>query len=272
MLIFPHAKINLGLFVKRKREDGFHEIETVFYPVMLKDVLEIITTDGTKSSFFSSGINIPGNRNSNLCIKAYELLKKRYNIPAVNMHLHKVIPTGAGLGGGSSDAAFTLRLLNEMLSLNINKDEMMSLAAQLGSDCAYFIHDEPMLAKGRGEIFSNINLDLSDYHILLIKPDLSISSAEAYSMIRPEEPQASLEEIIKTPVNDWKKFLYNDFEIPIFKKHPYIKEIKEFLYEKRAVYASMSGSGSAVFGLFNEKPNIEAEKIFKDCFCWAGKL
>ncbi len=267
MIDFPHAKINLGLFVTEKRKDAYHNIETVLFPVKLNDILEIVESEKDCTSFFSGGINIPEDNKHNLCMKAFEVLRKDYNIPSVNIHLYKNIPIGAGLGGGSADAAFTLKLLNEIFSLKISKNKLMEYAAILGSDCAFFIQDKPMLAKGRGEILFDIDVSLKDYYLMLIKPPIHLNTAKAYSLIKPKLPEKSLKEIISNPPDTWKYSLINDFEIPVFKQYPYIKSIKDFLYDNGAIYASMSGSGSAVFGIFKNKPDYLCNDSFKDCFC-----
>ncbi len=241
MVAFPPCKINLGLNVVRKRSDGFHDIETCFYPVKWTDILEVIPSE--KFEFTTSGNVIPGgNVEDNLCVRAYKLLKA----PPARIHLHKIIPTGAGLGGGSSDAAWTLRLLNDVFDLKHSKDDLKKFASQLGSDCAFFIEDVPMIGTGRGEILTKANVDLSGKFIVIIKPDIHVSTAEAYSAIVPKESPFDLNNIYS---------LKNDFEESVFKKYPAIQEIKTALYNAGASYASMSGSGSAVFGIFTQKPD-----------------
>jgi len=269
MINYPQCKINLGLNVIEKRQDGFHNLETIFYPVSLCDILEIIPSD--KNSFSLSGISIPGNPFSNLVFKAYELLKKDFNLPPVQIHLHKNIPSGAGLGGGSSDAASTIVMLNKIFSLDLSENKMMNYASCLGSDCAFFIANKPMFATGKGDIFQPVNFSLNEYYIILVKPDISVNTADAYSLIKPERKIISPKEIVKNHVEEWKNKLVNDFEKPVFKKFPKIQSIKEKLYELGALYASMSGSGSAVFGLF--KNEIFIENIFpKEYFIWQRKL
>ena len=262
MISFPNAKINLGLHITEKRPDGFHNIETVFYPVGWKDALEIIPAEkkiNRKSDvqFHSSGIRITGGSQKNSCVKAYQLMKEKFGLPPVEMHLHKVIPAGAGLGGGSADAAFTLITLDKIFNLGLKENELESLAAAIGADCAFFIRNKPVLAKGIGDQFEAIKLDLSPYRITIIKPDVHVGTASAYKNIIPRQPAISLKEIIKQPVTAWKELLVNDFETPIFRKHPIIRHIKEQLYESGALYASMSGSGSAVYGIFEEKENLK---------------
>lgn len=251
MILFPNAKINLGLNIKSKRPDGYHEIETIFYPINLCDVLEILPSN--QLTFTTSGIDIPGK--GNLCIDAYHLLREDFNIPAVHIHLHKCVPVGAGLGGGSSDAAFTLKALNEIFDLQLSSEQLRVYAEQIGADCPFFIKNKPMLATGVGEILESIELDLSAYHIVIVKPNFHVSTEEAYSLVTPNEPSSSLSDLIKNPVNEWQ--LQNDFEQSIFTKYPAIEELKNSLYEQGAVYAAMSGSGSSVFGLFESQPKLD---------------
>lgn len=251
MISFPPCKINLGLDVIEKRSDGYHNLETVFYPIPLTDVLEVIPA--ATSQFFPSGTLIPGDAKDNLCLRAYELVKKDFDLDPVAIHLHKVIPTGAGLGGGSSDAAHTLRLLNQVFELSLHKHQLQHYAQQLGSDCAFFMEDAPMLGTGRGEILSSIQLSLRGKYLVLLKPDVHVSTAEAYRGVKPMRSQPIVKDIIEQmPLKDWKKFLKNDFEASVFAAHPVIRRYKEQLYEQGAVYASMSGSGSSVFGIFDQ--------------------
>lgn len=254
MLSFPNCKINLGLHILGKRDDGFHNLETVFYPVPFKDALELIPSTNTDIEFTTTGLAVDGTAADNLCVKAYHLLKIDFpELPAVKIHLHKAIPLGAGLGGGSADAAFMLKLLNEKFKLNLSTDQLISYALQLGSDCPFFIINKPCLATGRGEMLEEIAVDLSAYKIVLINPGIHINTGWAFSNISPAQPARSIKEIIHQPVNTWKDELKNDFESAVFTAHPAIKEIKEALYTQGAVYAAMSGSGSTVFGIF--EPN-----------------
>lgn len=254
MLSFPNCKINLGLHILGKRDDGFHNLETVFYPVPFKDALELIPSTNTGIEFTATGLAVDGNAADNLCVKAYHLLKKDFpEIPTIKIHLHKAIPLGAGLGGGSADAAFMLKLLNEKFKLNLSTDQLINYALQLGSDCPFFIINKPCLATGRGEMLEEIAVDLSAYKIVLINPGIHINTGWAFSNITPAQPARSIKEIIHQPVNTWKDELKNDFESAVFTAHPAIKEIKEALYTQGAVYAAMSGSGSTVFGIF--EPN-----------------
>ncbi|MEO6894526.1 MAG: 4-(cytidine 5'-diphospho)-2-C-methyl-D-erythritol kinase [Ginsengibacter sp.] len=256
MVTFPNCKINLGLNIVGKRKDGFHDIETVFFPLPFYDVLEILTSQ-SETEFINTGIS-GGDTNNNLCIKAYELLKKDFpNLPGIKMHLHKSIPVGAGLGGGSADAAFTLSLLNKKYNLKISSQQLLVYALQLGSDCPFFLLNKPAFASGRGEILEEIKCSLTGYKILLINPGIHIITRELFQQISPSIPARNIKEIIKQPVITWKKDLVNDFEKLVFQKYPEIKKIKEELYQNNAVYASMTGTGSTVFGIFNAKEKIK---------------
>ncbi|MEP7109986.1 MAG: 4-(cytidine 5'-diphospho)-2-C-methyl-D-erythritol kinase [Ferruginibacter sp.] len=263
MLSFPNCKINLGLKITGKRQDGYHNIETVFYPVQLNDALEIIhsTAQGHPPEvlFSHSGAVIPGEEKDNLCIKAYHLLKKDFpQLPSVKIHLHKAIPMGAGLGGGSADAAFTLVTLNRKYELNLSTDQLLSYALELGSDCPFFIINEPCLATGRGEILHSIKVVLSGYRLILVNPGIHINTSWAFSQLKPVTGQLSgsvgtpelIQTIIFKPITYWKEGLINEFETPVCEKYPEIRKIKENLYENGALYASLSGSGSSVYGIF----------------------
>ncbi len=258
MIVFPNCKINLGLHILNKREDGFHNLETVFYPVDLKDALEIIpsTNLSTAIEFTSTGFPVEINGEDNICIKAYQLIKRDFpKLPLIKMHLHKAIPIGAGLGGGSADGSFTLRILNTKFNLNLSSSKLLNYAAQLGSDCPFFIINKPCFATGRGEILEEINIDLSMYKIILINPGIHVNTGWAFSQLTPALKQKSIKDIIKQPINSWKQELKNDFENPVFEKYPEIKNLKEILYDQGAIYAAMSGSGSTLFGIF-EKDTI----------------
>ncbi len=268
MISFPHCKINLGLHVVAKRSDGFHDIETCFYPVPHSDILEIIPSN--EFSFSQSGIKIPGLEKDNLCVKAFRLLQKDFKIKDVKIHLHKIIPMGAGLGGGSSDASFTLRLIDQIFSLTISIEQLKKYASQLGSDCSFFIEDHPMVGTGRGNILSSSSVNLKGYYLVLINPNIHISTAEAYSTTVPQPSKSALPKILKLPVKEWKGQLKNDFEKPVFEKYPLIGQLKEKMYLLGASYASMSGSGSSVFGLF-EKP-VDLKKDFPGMDYWSGEL
>ena len=266
MITFPPCKINLGLSVVARRPDGYHDIETCFYPLPWTDILEVIPS--AKFAFTSSGNIIPGNESENLCVKAYELLKKDYNLPEANIHLHKMIPTGAGLGGGSSDAAHTIRLLNDVFSLALPAETMQKYAAQLGSDCAFFIQDQPMEGTGRGEQLAVIQVSLKGKFMVVLKPAVHVSTAEAYSGITPSKPALAVRKILETyPMETWKDHLKNDFEPSVFQRHTVIEELKFNLYKAGAIYASMSGSGSAVFGIFENPVNVTKPA---DVIQWKG--
>lgn len=268
MICFPNAKINLGLNIVSKRPDGYHNIETVFYPVPVKDALEIVSTQ--QSSFHQTGIPVDAPAEKNLVIKALNLMKAQYKIPELEVHLMKAIPFGAGLGGGSADAAFMLKLLNDFCSLNIETNYLERMASLLGADCAFFIRNLPVFASGTGNIFESVNLSLNGYYLCLIKPDVWVSTQEAYSVIKPTKPETSLKKIITLPVEQWKDFMVNDFEKSVFAKHPVISAIKDALYEEGALYASMSGSGSSVYGIFKNPTQLKEQ--FSSCYVWEGQL
>lgn len=251
MVVYPNCKINLGLQILNKREDGFHNLETVFYPVPFRDALEIIPNNIAETEFTGTGLTVDGNATDNLCVKAYHIIKKDFpQLTDVKIHLHKTIPMGAGLGGGSADAAFMLKLLNDKFNLNLPTAQLLNYALQLGSDCPFFIINKPCYATGQGEILDEVPVDLSAYKIVLINPGIHVNTGWAFSNIAPASSKKSIKEIIKQPVTSWKDELINDFEKPVFKAHPQIQEIKETLYKQGAVYAAMSGSGSTVFGIF----------------------
>ena len=274
MLTFPNAKINLGLNITEKRPDGYHNLETVFYPVALEDALEIRTNPEAQQKFtlHQHGMEIAGNPENNLVVKAYLLLDKEFHLPPVEIHLYKHIPSGAGLGGGSSDAAFMLKLLNDHYQLGVSEEQLEVYAATLGADCAFFIRNAPTFAEGIGNIFSPIPLSLKGYQILIIKPDVFVSTREAFANIHPHHPEYSIKEAIKRPVNEWKEILINDFEDSVFPQHPVIGEIKAELYRKGAVYASMSGSGSSVYGLFEPEGTLPETDWGTNVFCFKGRL
>ena len=267
MLVFPNAKINLGLNIIKKRQDGYHELETCFYPVPWQEALEIL--EGEKTSFAVTGIDVPDD-GDNIVLKAYQLLKADYNIPSVQLHLHKVIPIGAGLGGGSADAAFTLVLLNNLFKLELKDDQLMKYAATLGADCAFFVKNKPMLAKGIGEQLENIEVSLKGKFVLMVYPNIHISTKEAYSKINPKKSEISIKQIlVENNISDWKHFLMNDFEPSLFETYPILQKIKHQLYESGALYASMSGSGSCMYGIFDENPQI----VFPDHYTiWSNRL
>jgi 4-diphosphocytidyl-2-C-methyl-D-erythritol kinase len=257
MIVFPNCKINLGLHITRKRADGYHDLETVFYPVhSYRDALECVKPADTASAdsvaFSCSGLPVAGSPDDNLCVKAWHLLKKDFpGLLPVQMHLHKEIPMGAGLGGGSADGAFALRLLNDVFRLNLTQQQLMAYALQLGSDCPFFILNKPCIATGRGEKMEEIELDLSSYTIVVSNMRIHVSTATAFSGITPKKPGHSLRDIVRLPVTEWKNVLANDFETTVGRKHPEIIIFKEMMYNAGALYASMTGSGSAVYGIFD---------------------
>lgn len=265
MVAFPVAKINLGLNILRKRSDEYHDIDTCFYPLPNCDILEILP--GPETTFTTSGLPVPGKAEDNLCLKAWRLLHKTHHIPTVQIHLHKVIPMGAGLGGGSSDAATALIMLNKLFNLNLPASLLSDYALQLGSDCPFFLHSKPLLASGRGEILEPANISLKGYHLVLICPQVHVSTAEAYAGITPSVPDRSVRSVLDMPIIHWRDQLHNDFETTVFKKYPELAQIKQSLYAAGAVYASMSGSGSAMFGIFDESPIIKSVPI-----TWQGTL
>lgn len=252
MVVFPNCKINIGLNILGKREDGYHNLQTVFLPVAITDVLEIIEGSNAQNiSYSSSGIHVPGNPENNLCVKAYQLLRKDFpSLPSIQMHLHKNVPMGAGLGGGSADAAFTLSLLNTKFDLNISTELLQAYALELGSDCPFFIINAPCFATGRGESLERISLDLSDFKIYIVNPGIHISTSLAFSQIDICPHPPDLAKLVAAPVDKWKHEIVNDFEKPVFAVYPEIAGIKQQLYDQGASFASMSGSGSTVYGIF----------------------
>ena len=271
MICFPNAKINIGLNITSKRSDGFHEIQSIFYPVKnLQDGLEIVENKESDAiEFTSSGIAISGNSNENLCVKAYHLIKKICDVPPIKIHLNKHIPIGAGMGGGSADAAFFIQLINKKFKLNLSYQQMFDAATTIGSDCAFFLENKPCYVKGRGEILQPIELDLSNYNLVIIYPNIHISTKEAYAGVVPKISEQNILDHIHKPVSEWSGFIYNDFEVSIFETHPQLKKIKQQLYTQGASYASMSGSGSTMFGLFKNsyetnKLNFENEHLVFD--------
>ena len=273
MITFPHAKINIGLQVTERRPDGYHNLDTVFYPIPIQDALEVVVAEDANYDcrLHISGVAIEGETDNNLVVRAFRLLAADYTLPSVDIYLHKHIPTGAGLGGGSADASFMLRLLNEMFELGIATEQLEGYAAQLGADCPFFITSKPVYATGIGNEFHPIELDLSGWYIVVVKPDVFVSTKEAYSMVKPEKPEITLDKKIVKPITEWRDTISNDFEKGIFALHPELDMIKEKLYSLGAKYAAMSGSGSALFGLF-ESPVDEVKKQFDGCFCEQYKL
>lgn len=265
MLVFPNSKINLGLNITQKRADGFHDIETVFYPVSWRDALEVIENEDSEElfTFSQSGILIEGNKQDNLIYKAWQLLSEIKPIPAIKVHLHKNIPMGAGLGGGSADAAFFIELIDKKFEFNLSYGQKSGLAAKLGSDCSFFIKNSPVLATGRGDSFTDIKVDLSKYYILTVYPGIHSNTKEAYGNCIPMQPEKDLRSVIeKMHISEWKDHLKNDFESTVFIKYPQIKALKDTFYKSGAIYACMSGSGSSVFGIFDKQPQINLDKNY----------
>ncbi|HZI53109.1 MAG TPA: 4-(cytidine 5'-diphospho)-2-C-methyl-D-erythritol kinase [Chitinophagaceae bacterium] len=261
MIVFPNCKINLGLRILRKRTDGYHDLETVFYPLPFTDILEILesTDNNSKLSFSTTGLPVESNLN-NLCVKSFEMLKKDFpQLPGAIMHLHKVIPLGGGLGGGSADAAFTLKLMNEKFNLGLSTEELINYALQIGSDCPFFIINKPAYATGRGELLEEVQLDLSAFKFIIVNPGITVSTSSAFGGIESSLPQKSVREIIQQPMITWKRELENDFEKSIFNQYPEIGVIKNKLYDNGALYASMSGSGSTVYGIYDKEINVDID-------------
>ena len=264
MIVFPNSKINLGLRILQKRSDGYHNLETIFYPLPLKDILEVVPfkkTPHTPSTHFTiSGINLTGDSNNNLCLEAYRIIKKDFPLlPPIQIHLHKSIPAGAGLGGGSADSAFTLKLLNQKFNLELSEKKLLEYASHLGSDCSFFIINKPCFATGRGELLETIDLDLSAYKFLVVNPGIHIDTGRAFLNVQPSAQGRSLKEIIYQPIKNWKAELNNDFENHVFRQFPQIGQIKDKLYAAGALYASMSGSGSTVYGIFPKQMKLQLD-------------
>ncbi|HKC66897.1 MAG TPA: 4-(cytidine 5'-diphospho)-2-C-methyl-D-erythritol kinase [Bacteroidia bacterium] len=273
MICFPNAKINLGLNIVEKRSDGFHNIETVFYPINWCDALEVIENKAfqkgdEKINLSLSGIAVEGNTQDNLIAKAYKLLDAVYNLPPVKTHLHKIIPMGAGLGGGSSDAAFFIKLLNDKFLLNLSAIEQHNFAKQLGSDCAFFIENKAVYASGKGDVFSDIKINLGSYHTVVVYPAVHSNTALAYKGVMPVKPQKNIQSIITGGIENWKDDLVNDFEKTIFLQHPELQNVKNTFYGKGALYASMSGSGSAVYGIFKNEMDVKEFNFPTNYLIW----
>ncbi len=270
MVCFPNAKINIGLNITNKRKDGFHDIETVFYPINLCDILEFIENGTNSVNFTNSGIIVDSPPENNLIIKAYNLIKEKYKIPGLDIHLHKKIPYGAGLGGGSSNAAFMLKMLNENFELKISENELIEISRKIGSDCAFFIKNKAVFDSEKGDVFTEININLKEKYIYLIKPENGVGTKDAYSKVIPQKSKTELKIDILKNIESWKETIKNDFEKSVFDILPEIKEIKEILYKNGAIYSSMSGSGSSVYGIFSEKP--KEIKEFENYFSFKEKL
>ncbi|MTI21573.1 4-(cytidine 5'-diphospho)-2-C-methyl-D-erythritol kinase [Fulvivirga sp. RKSG066] len=266
MVVFPNAKINLGLNIISKRTDGYHNISSCFYPIPLTDILEVKKSE--QFEFNSTGIEIPGE--GNLCIKAFEILKQKHGIGPVNIHLHKIVPIGAGLGGGSADASFTLKCLNELFNLQLTNKKLENYASQLGSDCPFFIQNNAVMASGTGTDFSDIDFDLSGRYLVLINPGIHVSTASAYNKVKPQQAEHQIENVLSLPIDEWKDKLHNDFEDSVFPQFPAIGEIKEQLLTSGAQYASMTGSGSSVYAIFDTKPELPESLVSN--VVWQGQL
>lgn len=268
MLCFPNCKINLGLYVTRRREDGYHDLETVFYPVNFHDSLEVVPS--VETALHLSGLKVGSNTQENLVWKAYQLLAERYpgKIPRLNIFLHKAVPMGAGLGGGSSDGAFMLRLLNDFCNLGLDKATLAAIALELGSDCPFFIYNTPQMATGRGEMMTPTEVNLAGYSMQLICPKVHVSTKDAFSTMTPREAPFDLRHLGTLPVDRWKGNVGNDFEHTVFKIHPVLADIKQQLYDQGAVYASMSGTGSTVYGIFRQgqRAAINSDIPFKEVY------
>lgn len=276
MIVFPIAKINLGLNVVERRSDGYHNLETVFYPVHIKDALELTTMDERFPSEVDcdikvTNLSVEGDEQRNLVVRAYKMLKQDFpTLPRIHTHLYKGIPTQAGMGGGSSDCAYTIIALNAMFALGLSEQQMIDYAARLGADCAFFILSHPAYAEGIGEQLQPISLDLSSYFIAVVRPDIPVSTREAFSLIKPAMPQKNCRDVVMQPIETWREDLRNDFEQCVFTLYPEIGAIKKRLYDLGAVYAAMSGSGSSVFGLFRKE--IKIGEHFPDVFTYCGRL
>ena len=271
MIFFPKTKINLGLSVVGKRDDGYHNLSSIFYPIPFGDVLEIVPVEGRGAiELKESGIPFPGNPEDNLVVSAYRMMDREFDLPSVKVHLHKLVPAGAGLGGGSADAAYMIKGLNNMFKLNLSDDKMRELALSHGSDCPFFIADKPAYVEGRGEVLQDIDLDLSDHFIVLVKPDIHLSTAEAFAQITPQPSPWRVEDINLDNKGRWSDLLVNDFESPVFSRHPLCADIKSELQKSGAYFVSMSGSGSTLYALY-EKETPVPESLTKH-FTWSGKL
>lgn len=273
MLLLPNCKINIGLNIVSKRPDGYHNLETVFFPIPLRDNLEFkeIENEDVPYRLVSGGVPIEGKPEDNLIVKVYLDMKAEFNLPALELSLYKNIPMGAGLGGGSSDAAAMMKGLNEAYNLQLSAEDMEKRLTKFGADCPFFVRNKPAYATGIGDELTNCNVSLKDKFIVLVKPDVFVSTKEAYAHVTTKLPAIPLAEAIKLPIETWKEQIVNDFEQSVFPFHPELPAIKQTLYDMGAVYASMSGSGSTMYGIFN-RPTPEANEVFDKCFVYTKKL
>lgn len=268
MVLYPNAKINLGLNIVEKRSDGYHNIESVFYPVPLADKLEI--NENKRLTFSTSGIELDSNPENNLVLQAYHKLCRIQDLPPVNLHLHKSIPFGGGLGGGSSDATFCLKGLNTMFNLGLSDEKLRHISSGIGADCPFFINNQPSFVSGIGDILRPCRLDLSGYFLILVKPSVGVPTPVAYKHVKPALPDHNIRDILYQPVKEWKMYLKNDFEDSVFKAFPGFFSIKKTLYDGGAEYASMSGSGSTIYGIF--KQDTDLRDRFRDMFYFSCRL
>jgi 4-diphosphocytidyl-2-C-methyl-D-erythritol kinase len=268
MIFFPNAKINIGLNIVRKRADGYHELETLFFPIGIKDALEFVENNTGRLNLSTSGIVVDVPAEQNIVVKAYRLLANHFNLPGIDIHLHKVIPFGAGLGGGSSDAAFMLKALNRHFDLKLDNETLKGFALQLGADCSFFIENRPAFATGIGEQLEPVDINLSGYHLLLVKPPFGVGTKEAYSKVIPSVPEDNLKSIFHLDIAQWLGKVKNDFEPSVFELYPQIGDIKKAMLESGAIYASMSGSGSSVFGIFRKEPEVDFRLFPEETFVW----
>ena len=275
MLTFPNAKINLGLNITRRKLDGYHDLETVFYPIPLEDALEIVPLQAAgaqKYVLHLHGDEVAGHPEDNLVVKAYRMLDQDFDLPPTDIHLFKHIPSGAGLGGGSADAAFMLKMLNELYAIGLTEEQLEAYAARLGADCAFFIRNKPVYAEGIGNLFTPISLSLEGYKLWVVKPDVFVSTRDAFAQVRPRPADVSPKESVRLPLAEWRHSLVNDFEESIFPRFPRIAEIKEEMYRMGAIYASMSGSGSSVYGLFSDDSDWPAYDFGEGCLSYQLQL
>lgn len=271
MIQYTNCKINIGLHILSRRDDGYHDIETLFYPVrFMNDAVEVLFSDDESDHVYVTGLAIDEPMEKNLCYKAVQLLRQKYTFPPVSVHLHKIVPMGAGLGGGSADATATLVLINRLFELGITNQQLLRYSARLGSDCAFFVSSTPQLGEGRGEVLSPVNVDLTGKYLMIVKPDIHVSTAEAYQRVKPNSQRISLSKLAELPLEEWKDVVVNDFEESIFKTYPQIAILKEQLYQHGAVYAQMSGSGAACYGIFDRQP--EKIEVPKEWDVFVGEL